>query len=280
MTRVLVTGTRGMLGSEVVLALARSCDVTGADIDDFDLTDPEATRCAVRAVAPDVVVNCAGYTDVDGSEANRELAFAVNAAGAGNLAREAVSLGAYMVHLSTDYVFDGKKGGPYNEDDEPHPLSVYGESKLAGEREVQGAGGHHLIVRSAWLYGHNGGNFVETILKLAAETEGLQVVEDQVGPPTSATDLSLILKELITARAQGVVNATNSGSCSWFQFAEKILEYSGIRGVSVQPVTTGSFPRPARRPPYSVLSLERLSGVIGWVPRPWHEALRDYIAER
>lgn len=280
MRRVLVTGAGGMLGSEVVRTLSGTADVTGFDVGDFDITDEAATRSAVLRAAPDVVVNCAAYTDVDGAETHREAAFAVNARGAGNVARASAALGAFLLHVSTDYVFDGAKGSPYAESDAPGPLGVYGQSKLAGELEVAAAGGDTLIARTAWLYGRNGRNFVETILARAAGGGPLSVVDDQVGPPTSARDLAIVIAELIPSGATGVVHATNSGSCSWHRFACEIVDAAGMRGVEVRPVRSSEFPRPAARPAYSVLALDRLVSLIGWLPRRWDEALREYIAKR
>ena len=280
MRRVLVTGARGMLGSEVVRTLSGTADVTAADVDDFDITDAAATRAAVGRAAPDVVVNCAAYTDVDGAESSREAAFAVNARGAGNVARAAAAVGASLLHVSTDYVFDGLKGRPYVESDATRPLGVYGESKLAGEREVMGAGGRSLVARTAWLYGRRGRNFVETILDLAARGGPLSVVDDQVGPPTNARDLSVVFGELIPSGATGIVHVTNSGSCTWHRFACEILDAAGIRGVEVRPVRSSQFPRPAARPAYSVLALDRLVSLTGWLPRRWDEAVREYITTR
>jgi len=278
--RVLVTGARGMLGTELALALRGTAEVVAVDVEDFDVRDADETSAAIAGIHPDVVVNCAAYTDVDGAETDRELAFAVNAAGAGNVARGAAIAGARVLHISTDYVFDGTKREPYLEGDEPAPLNVYGESKLAGEREVAQRTAEHLIVRTSWLYGRAGGNFVETILSLAEREDTLRVVVDQVGTPTYARDLAVILKQLVSGAATGVVNATNSGSCSWFGFARTILEAAGKSGVSVLPVGTATFPRPARRPTNSLLDLRRLVSIIGWEPRPWREALTEYIAER
>lgn len=277
--RVLVTGAAGMLGSEVVRTLTGTADVTAVDLGDYDITDEAAARAALRAAAPDVVVNCAAYTDVDGAESHRDAAFSVNARGAGNIARAAAAVGASLVHVSTDYVFDGSGGRPYLESDEPRPLGVYGESKLAGEREVLAAGGNTLIARTAWLYGRQGRNFVRTILELAERGGPLSVVDDQVGPPTNAKDLSVIVAELIATGATGVVHATNSGSCSWHQFARAILEAAGVRGVEVRAVRSSEFPRPAARPAYSVLALDRLVSLIGWLPRRWDEALREHITK-
>lgn len=280
MRRVLVTGAAGMLGREVVDALRGSTDVVEADLADFDVADHEATLLAVRDTAPDVVVNCAAYTDVDGAETHRREAFAVNATGAGSVARAAEAAGALMLHLSTDYVFDGTSSEPYVEDDPPNPLNVYGESKLAGEREVLASGARSLIVRTAWLYGHGGRNFVDTILRLSDGGEALRVVDDQRGTPTYARDLAVILKELVAASVTGVVNATNSGVASWYEFAAEILRASGRSHVHVEPVATAARPRPAKRPRSSVLSLGKLEGLLGWSPRAWQEALQEYLTER
>ncbi len=280
MRRVLVTGAAGMLGSEVVRTLSGTADVTGCDVGDFDVTDEAATREAVLRAAPDVVVNCAAYTDVDGAESQCDAAFAVNARGAGNVARAAAAAGAWLLHVSTDYVFDGAKGSPYVESDTPRPLGVYGQSKLEGELEVAAAGGETLIARTAWLYGRNGRNFVETILGLAERGGPLMVVDDQVGPPTSAKDLSIVIAELIPSGATGIVHATNSGSCSWYRFAREILDAAGISDLEVLPVRSSDYSRPAARPACSVLALDRLVSLIGWLPRRWDEALRDYIAKR
>jgi len=266
-----------MLGSEVVTALSATTDVVAADVAEFDLTDAAAVREAVRAAAVDAVINCAAWTDVDGAEAHRAEAFAVNAAGAGNVARAAAEAGAWLLHVSTDYVFDGSKRGPYDESDQPHATNAYGESKLAGEREVAAAGGRALVTRTAWLYGRGGRNFVDTVLARARRGEALRIVSDQVGPPTSARDLAVVIAELVPTGATGVVHATNSGSCSWYEFGRRALELAGLGGVPVQAVASSEFPRPAARPANSVLRLDRLVSLIGWLPRPWDEALRDYV---
>ena len=280
MRRVLVTGAGGMLGTELLGTLGGVTDVVGRDVGDFDVTDPEATLDAVRSIAPDVVVNCAGYTDVDGAESHEDFAFAVNAAGAGHLARAAREARAYFLHMSTDYVFDGSKRSPYTESDDPRPINAYGRSKLAGERAVAEAGGRSLIVRTAWLYGRAGRNFVDTMLGLAAQGGPLRVVDDQVGPPTSARDLAVMLSELIPSRATGVVHATNSGHCSWHTLARTALDLSGFEGVDVRPVPSSEFPRPAERPRYSVLALDAFVSIVGWRPRAWDDALREYLCER
>ncbi len=280
MSDVLVTGADGMLGRAVVRALSSRCAVIGVDIPAFDIVDAAATLAAVRRASPHIIVNCAAYTDVDGAESNRDLAFQVNANGAGNVALAAHDIGALIVHMSTDYVFDGESSSPYAESDTPNPLNVYGESKLAGETAVAESGAEYLILRTAWLYGHGSPNFVETMLRLAGERDGLRVVDDQEGMPTSAADLATIIADLQSTGVRGLVNATNSGSCTWFSFARAILDLSGLSDVRVEPVRTEEFTRPAKRPRRSVLSLARLTESLGWEPRSWREALADYLMER
>jgi dTDP-4-dehydrorhamnose reductase len=250
------------------------------DVPELDITDAAATEAFVAGAAPDVVVNCAGYTNVDAAESDEETAFAVNGDGAGNVAAAGARHGALVVHISTDYVFDGKGSRPYTEEDAPNPLGVYGRSKLEGEKRVVEAAPKHLIVRTGWLYGHSGRNFVETMLSLVASGAPLRVVDDQVGAPTNARDFSLAIRELIAAGATGVVNAANAGSCSWYEFAREILDRAGYGDVPIEPVATSEFPRPAPRPGYSVLSLERLVSLTGREPRHWRDALEEYLAER
>ena len=280
MRKVLVTGAAGMLGGAVVEAMRPDWNVLEADIAEFDVSNREQTRAAVEEASPDVVINCAAYTDVDGAESDPESAFAVNAAGAGSVARAAAAAGARLIHISTDYVFDGRKDGPYTEDDEPNPMGVYGESKLEGEMQVLRSDSACLILRTAWLFGRRGRNFVDTVLSLAEQSRPLRIVDDQRGSPTYAKDLAAMIRELASSRVTGVLNATNSGSTTWYGFALTILQDAGIADVTVVPVATSEFPRPAPRPRSSVLSLDRLSGVLGWTPRTWQEAVAEYLSER
>jgi len=279
-TRVLVTGAAGMLGTELVPVFRRSFDVIPADVAEFDMRDAAATDGFVAAVDPSIIINCAAYTDVDGAESDSETAFDVNAAGAGNVAAAGWKVGARVVHISTDYVFDGTGDTPYTETDEPRPVGVYGRSKLAGERKVVEASQDALIVRTAWLYGHAGPNFVEKMLSLASSGRVLRVVDDQVGAPTNVRDLAGAILELIAVEATGVVNATNRGWCTWFEFARRILDLAGLEQVPIEPVPSERFPRPAPRPGYSVLSLERLVSLTGKAPRSWQDAVAEYVAER
>lgn len=279
-TRVLVTGSAGMLGTELVPLFRREFDVIPADLAEFDVRDSAAADAFVAEARPALVINCAAYTDVDGAESDPETAFDVNSGGAGNVAAAAERVGARLVHVSTDYVFDGACDRPYTEEDEPRPLGVYGRSKLAGERRVAEASSDALIVRTAWLYGHAGPNFIEKMLSLASSGGPLRVVDDQVGAPTYVRDLAGAMRELIAVGATGVVNATNRGWCTWFEFAREILDLAGHKDVPIEAVTSEEFPRPAPRPGYSVLSLARLVSLTGREPRSWQDALGEYLAER
>ena len=275
--RVLVTGAAGMLGQDVVgAARERGYEVTALAHTDLDITDGAAVARTVRDAAPEAVVNCAAWTDVDGAEADEEEATRVNGTGAGNVARATAEAGAVLVHLSSDYVFDGNGRAPYVESDPVAPLSAYGRSKLAGEREVADAGSRHVIVRSSWLFGLAGGNFVETMLRLGAEAGELRVVNDQIGCPTFTGHLAGALLDLAGGQALGIHHVAGAGACSWHAFAIEIFRQVGME-VRVDPTTTAQIGRPAPRPAYSVLATARDDGVQ--LPE-WREGLADYLAER
>jgi dTDP-4-dehydrorhamnose reductase len=223
-----------------------------------------------------VVFNCAGYTNVDRCESEPDLARAVNGEGPGHLACAARDAGAVLLHVSTDFVFDGERRAPYVEDDAPNPLSVYGRSKLAGDRGVAAAGGRWVIARTAWLYGRNGRNFVDTMLRLAREGKDLSVVTDRVGSPTWTRDLAGAIVALIRADARGIYNAVNRGACSRYEQVLEIVRLAGL-AVRVNPVDSRAFPRPAATPAYSALDVSRLARDTGHVMRPWQQALRDYL---
>jgi len=273
---ILVVGANGMLGKDLMTLLGGRA--RGVDIGDIDITDLQSTERVVRAIHPSVVVNCAAYTDVDGCEANVETAMQVNGEGVGHLAMATRTIGARLVQLSTDYVFDGGKGSPYLEDDAPHPLSVYGESKLAGEMNAA-FNPEHLIVRTQWLYGLAGKNFVETMLRLAGERKELDVVDDQIGSPTWTVDLARAIIALIDHGCTGIYHAANVGFCSWNGFARAIFEEAG-QDVSVRGMTTDQLNRPARRPLYSTLDCGKLERDTGCRPEPWRDALRSYLEAR
>jgi len=273
---ILVVGSRGMLGHDLMQVLTG--DVRGVDIEEIDITSFESTRRVLLTLKPEVVVNAAAYTDVDGCETKRELAMQVNGEGVAHLALAAREIGAKLVHVSTDYVFDGKKESPWLEDDPTNPLSVYGESKLAGELNARLVP-DHLIVRTQWLYGLNGKNFVETMLRLGREKKELSVVNDQIGSPSWTVDLSLVIKALIDKGCRGTYHAANAGFCSWNGFARAIFEEAGL-DVTVTPMTTTELGRPATRPLYSVLDCGKLEEDTGFRPEPWRDALRKYLQMR
>jgi dTDP-4-dehydrorhamnose reductase len=275
--KLLVTGASGMLGRDVVRAAELvNHEVVAASRADLDITHPRAVRSILTAERPDAVINCAAWTDVDGAEANEADAAEVNGAGAGIVASEAADIGAAIVQVSTDYVFDGSKQGPYVESDPTGPMSAYGRTKLTGEREVAAVNDRHLIVRSAWLFGTGGGNFVETMLRLAADLGQVVVVRDQVGCPTYTGHLADALVRLAESDAYGIHHVAGDDQCSWYEFAVEIFRQAGV-DARVLSCTTAEFPRPARRPANSVLGTERAYPVV--LPA-WHEGLASYLQER
>lgn len=275
--RILILGHCGMLGSEIFGRLSPLHDVAGKDIDDFDIASEEACRRVIAEAEPDVVINAAAYTDVDGSEKARELCFAVNAEGVKNVALACHPAGIKIVHFSTDYVFDGTKDTPYREEDACCPLNVYGEAKLAGEKNLQRYSDHYLLIRTAWLYGKQGKNFVKTIVGMARDVGRLEIVSDQKGSPTCAKDLAAAVERLLTGRHNGIFHVTNRGACSWYEFAVEILACAGIKDVPVMPVSSLRFNRPAARPRNSTLNCARFIEATGRTMQFWQLALRDFM---
>lgn len=273
---ILVVGANGMLGQDLMALLGERA--RGVDLAEIDITSLESVERVLKALRPSVVVNCAAYTDVDGCEANVETAMQVNGEGVGYLAMVTREIGARLVQVSTDYVFDGSKGSPYEEYDPPKPLSIYGESKLAGEMNAS-FNPDHLIVRTQWLYGLHGKNFVETMIRLAGEKDELSVVDDQTGSPTWTVDLARAIVALIDRQCSGIYHAANSGFCTWNDFARAIFEECGLK-VNVKGMTTDELNRPARRPLYSTLDCSRLAQDTGFIPQPWRQALQSYLAQR
>jgi dTDP-4-dehydrorhamnose reductase len=266
-----------MLGRDVVEALdARGHEPVALGRGELDVTDGPQVDEAVGRIEPDVIVNCAAYTDVDGAESNERYAMAVNDTGAGLLAVAAGTVGAKIVYPSTDYVFDGFKGEPYVESDMPHPLGAYGRTKLAGETSVAVANTKHFVVRTSWLFGLGGKNFVETMLRLGEEQPEVLVVSDQVGSPTYTPHLAKAIVLLSESEDYGVHHVSASGSCSWFEFAQEIFDQAGL-GTRVMAARTSMLDRPAPRPSYSVLGTERRRPAV--LPH-WREALAEYLAER
>jgi len=282
--KMLVTGGAGMLAYDVLrVAEQAGHELLAIDLPELDITDAAAVDAYFEDHRTDAVVNCAAWTDVDGAEAHPDAAHAVNATGAGNLARAAASSGAALLHLSTDYVFDGHapvdaegRERPYLESDPTGPRSVYGRSKLAGEREVLAASPRHTVVRSAWLFGVNGRNFVDTMLRLASEREAVQVVDDQIGCPTWTGHLAPALLGLLERDVRGLVHLAGSGAVSWNAFAREIFRQAEVP-CRVEPATTAQMARPAPRPAYSVLASERPEVL----PMPdWRDGLAGYLAAR
>jgi dTDP-4-dehydrorhamnose reductase len=271
--RLLVTGAAGMLGRDVTAAALRAGhDATPLSRRELDICDRAAVAAAVAAAHPDAIVNCAAWTDVDGAEANEQPATAINGAGAGNVA--AAAAGAFVVQVSTDYVFDGTASEPYVESARTRPLGAYGRSKLAGERAVAAAApDSHAIVRSSWLFGRHGGNFVATMLRLARERDALTVVDDQVGCPTFTGHLAAALVEIAELRLSGIRHVAGAGSCSWHDLAAAAFSATGAE-VALTRGRTADLGRPAPRPAYSVLRSERPDTPV--LP-PWQDGLHAYL---
>jgi dTDP-4-dehydrorhamnose reductase len=273
--RLLVTGGAGMLGQAVASTAHRlGHDVVSVSRADLDITDADRVSRVFAAVKPRAVINCAAWTDVDGAEAEEAAAARVNAEGAAIVARAAARAGARLVHLSTDYVFDGTKTDPWLESDPVAPLQAYGRTKLAGERAVAEATDDHAVVRTAWLFGSGGANFVDTMLRLGRERDEVQVVGDQFGRPTWTGHLAPALVEIAERNEDvGLFHATGPEACSWYELTLEIFDRAGLRCRAV-PTTSDRFPRPARRPAYSVLGSERDPGVV--LPS-WRAGLAAYL---
>jgi dTDP-4-dehydrorhamnose reductase len=276
--RVLVTGAAGMLGADVAAAAASAGhDVVALARADLDVTDARAVRAAVRAAGPDAVVHCAAWTDVDGAEAAEPAATAVNGAGAGHVAAAAAACGAHVVHVSSDYVFDGRAREPYPEDAPVRPLSAYGRSKLAGERAVAAAApAGHAVVRTSWLFGPHGANFVDTMLRLGGERDEVTVVDDQVGAPTYTGHLAPALLAVAGQRLRGVLHVTGAGACSWWELARAAFAGAGV-DCAVRRGTTAGLGRPAPRPAFSVLASTRRDAPV--LPA-WQDGLAAHLAAR
>ena len=260
--KLALIGANGMLARMVRHVAPSIYDITSFDLPDFDITNRDLVLSAMMHLRPYVIVNCAAYTDVDRCETNEELALLVNGSGPGYLAEAALDTGATLVHISTDYVFTGDKTEPYSEDDPTGPLSSYGQSKLEGEKAIMSSGlSRYFIIRTSWLYGPGGKNFVETILRLAGEREELRIVADQHGSPTYTEDLANAISSLLeiedAQRPYGIYHVSNSGSCSWYEFAVEIVRLARLNKLPIKveriiPISTEDFPLPAKRPSYSV----------------------------
>ncbi len=277
--KIIITGAQGQLGQELkeVLFKESKNEVIGLGHQELDVTKLDELKQAAQNNLPEVIVHAAANTNVDQCELDQDSAYLVNALGTRNVAVVASMVGAKLVYLSTDYVFSGKLGRPYIEFDEPDPLNVYGRSKLAGERFVASLCFRYFIIRTSWLYGSHGKNFVQTMLNLGREKDEIAVVNDQVGSPTYTKDLANFISGIIKTELYGIYHASNKGECSWFDFAQEIFNLAGLKHIKVRPVTSKEINRPAPRPAYSVLDnyCLRLSDLPGL--RPWPEALADFL---
>ncbi len=275
--KVAVLGASGLLGQDLMRALNSSeYRPFPFDIKDFDIVAPGAIQDALLPIKPEVIINAAAYTEVDACETEKKLALDVNGNGAGNVAGVAASMGSLMVQISSDYVFDGEKESPYLPEDKPNPINIYGESKLLGEKQVRERNTEHLIIRSSWMFGLGWRNFVKVILYLADEQNELKIVDDQRGSPTYSVHLANAIVKLISTGLRGTYHLTNSGTCSWYEFACEILKQKGLDN-AVKPVSSSQFPRPARRPANSVLDCSSTYEALGKPLPHWKEALREYL---
>jgi len=289
--RILITGSKGQLGKQIINILNErkseigkipveyeKAEIIAADVTELDISDFIAVKNFFLEAKPDLVINCAAYTNVDGCEGDEDTAFRINALGPRNLALASEEIGAKLIHISTDYVFNGEGSVPFREYDLPQPVSVYGKTKLSGENYVRELSSRYFIVRTAWLYGYEGKNFVYTIMKAGREKGVLTVVDDQRGNPTNAEDLAHHLLKLGVTEEFGTYHCTGAGECSWFDFASKIIELSGIQ-CTVKPVTSAEYASAARRPAFSSLDNMMLRCTIGDEMRNWEEALRMFISK-
>ncbi|MGE5282667.1 MAG: dTDP-4-dehydrorhamnose reductase [Chloroflexota bacterium] len=275
--KILVTGAGGMLGRDVVLAAGNAGhEVVGLGKLELDVTSADAVAKKMELDRPDVVINCAAWTDVDGAEEAEETAMAINGQGAGHVAAAAAAVGASVVYVSSDYVFDGAKADPYVETDQPAPLSAYGRTKLAGEEATAAANKRHFVVRSSWLFGTGGSNFVETMLRLASIQNEVLVVRDQVGSPTYTWHLAYGIVRLIEGVEFGIHHMAAGDACSWYDFAREIFEQAHVECM-VLSATTEMLGRPAPRPPYSALVSQREHAIE--LP-PWRDGLAAYLSQR
>jgi dTDP-4-dehydrorhamnose reductase len=283
--RILVIGAKGMLGRDLVKVLSSTFhknhrsdgEIVAWDIEEIDIRDEKSTLDKIEHLQPGIIINVAGYTDVDGCESNEEKAFAVNAEGMKHVALGALRCRSKVVYLSTDYIFDGEKKESYLENDPPNPLNVYGRSKRKGEQYVQRLVEDSLIIRTQWLYGEYGKNFVASILNQARDKRVLSIVNDQIGSPTYTVDLSEAIAILLQGDARGIFHVANRDLCSWYTFGQTILKLIGMDRVKVVPITTKELIRPASRPLYTALNCQKLKQVTGMTMRPWIEALKDFL---
>ena len=277
--RIAITGADGMLGVDLCSILSRKHEIIKLIYPGFNIIYADEVKSVIAGNEPDLVIHTAAYTDVDGCEDNFDEAFNINAFGTENVAHASKEANIPMIYISTDYVFDGKKDSPYLEEDAPNPLNVYGKSKLEGEKYILKILNKFYIIRTSWLFGKAGKNFVKTIISKTNEGAELHIVSDQVGSPTYTHDLSEGIASLISKKPKfGIYHMTNDGACSWYEFAKKIIEYTNKKEVKIIPISTEASKRKAKRPKNSRLSSSKINK-LGIKLRPWTEALSDYVKE-
>jgi dTDP-4-dehydrorhamnose reductase len=279
--RIVVTGAGGQLGKEIINWPNKesSIEIIGLTRAELDIINKDRCVNVLESLKPDIIIHCAAYTAVDQAESDSGNAFLVNRDGTRNVAIAAQRIGCKLCYISTDYVFDGRGVVPYNTDSSTNPQTIYGKSKLAGELAVRELVERYYIVRTSWVFGKYGANFVETMLRISAEKDSIKVVSDQIGAPTYTFDLAEFLLKLVESESYGTFHVSNAGVCSWYEFAKTIFEYSGAK-ISVFPCSTEEFPRPAPRPLYSVMSPKSIEGAGLSKLRPWQEALQHYLNQR
>jgi dTDP-4-dehydrorhamnose reductase len=286
-SKILVTGANGQLGNEI-RRLCRNfpgLEFIFTDVDMLDITNPDAVSVFMEASKPAIVVNCAAYTNVDGAEVNVKNVRKINSLAPQVLAAACAMQDAFLIHISTDYVFDGEATEPYTEDDETNPISVYGNSKLEGEEKIKTVFDQYLIIRTSWMYSEFGHNFVRSIIALAKERDTLEIVNDQIGSPTYARDLAnciidIIIKSILNPKAYlpGIYHYANQGVCSWYEFASEILNIAGIKSCKLIPVSTEQYPAVAKRPKYSVLDTTKVRESFGIGIPNWRDSLRECLS--
>jgi dTDP-4-dehydrorhamnose reductase len=283
---VLITGARGQLGQSLQYIAPNYPEINFVfcDSKDLDITNLENVKLAFNQFKPDFCINTAAYTAVDKAESEPEKAHLINVTGPKNLANACKEFNAPLIHISTDFVFDGTSQKPYNEEDKPNPMGVYGQTKLDGEKAIQAILDNHIIIRTSWVYSQFGNNFMKTMLRLGNEKDSLSVVNDQIGTPTNAVDLAeTVIKIIICSGlsvphsgARGLFNFSNEGQCSWYDFAKKIFEINNIK-IDLKPIETSSYPTPAQRPAYSVLDKSKIRNTFGIEIKNWRESLENIV---
>jgi dTDP-4-dehydrorhamnose reductase len=286
-SKILVTGANGQLGNEIrrICRNFPGLEFIFTDVDMLDITNPDAVSVFMEASKPAIVVNCAAYTNVDGAEENVKNVRKINSLAPQVLAAACAMQDAFLIHISTDYVFDGESTNPYTEEDETNPISVYGNSKLEGEEKIKTVFDNYLIIRTSWMYSEFGHNFVRSIIALAKERESLTIVNDQIGSPTYARDLAnciidIIIKSILNPKAYlpGIYHYANQGTCTWYDFAQEILNITGIKGCKLIPVSTDQYPAVAKRPKYSVLDTSKVRESFGIGIPNWRDSLRECLS--